>query len=80
MIINTVENMKWYKLMNYLFKWDYILWENCLYKGVSRVRFLPDGELYYLEYGTYGTFNLIKGNKEVKQWLTCSKEKYRDKL
>ena len=68
-----------YRLWNYLFGWDYILWKNCLYKGVSRVRVLPNGTPYYLEYGRMDTFELIKDNNEVYQWLTCDESKYLDK-
>lgn len=69
-----------YKLWNYLFGWDYILWENCLYRGVSRLRRLPNGDVYFLAYGNMSCFNNITkgtGNGEVVvEWLTCDKNKW----
>ena len=72
--------IKMYKLWNYLFGWDYILWKNCLYSGVSRLRILPNGDVYFLTYGNIELLNNIttgKGNGEViTEWLTCDKSKY----
>ena len=66
--------------MNYIFGWDYILWENSLYTGISRVRKLPNGDIYFLTYGNPTLLNNIttgKGNGEVvTEWLTCDKSKY----
>jgi hypothetical protein len=72
--------IKMYKIWNYLFGWDYILWKNCLYSGVSRLRLLPNGDAYFLTYGDTVLLNNIttgKGNGEVvTEWLTCDKSKY----
>ena len=70
----------WYKILNYLFGWDYILWQDCLYKGVSKIRQLPNGDYYFLKYGSINCFTRIpKENKETNKviaWLTCNKDKY----
>ena len=69
-----------YKLWHYLFGWDYILWKNSLYSGISRVRILPNGDAYFLTYGRKELLNNIttgKGSGEyVAEWLTCDKSKY----
>ena len=69
-----------YKIWNYLFGWDYVLWTNICDSGVSRVRVLPNGDIYFLTYGKTKYLNNIttgKGNDEiVKEWLTCLKSKY----
>ena len=69
-----------YKIWNYLFGWDYILWKNCLYTGVSRLKRLPNGDIYFLTYGDNRYLNNIstgKGNGEyVTEWLTCLEDKY----
>lgn len=72
--------MKLYKLWNYLFGWDYILWRNTMYGGISRIRELPNGDFYFLTYGDPTLLNNITtgiGNGEViQEWLTCCKSKY----
>ena len=78
--LTTKKIIKMYKIWNYLFGWDYILWKNCLYSGVSRLRILPNGDAYFLTYGNTRLLNNIttgKGNGEVvAEWLTCDKSKY----
>ena len=72
--------INFYKLWNYLFGWDYILWKNTLYSGISRIRKLPNGDIYFLTYGNPTLLNNIttgKGNGEVvTERLTCDKRKY----
>lgn len=34
-----------YKLLNYLFGWDYIAWDNTVARGVARVFTTPDGDV-----------------------------------
>jgi len=69
-----------YKLLNYIFGWDYIIWENCLYKGVARIRTLPNGDHYFLVYGAISNYVPLTENQEndawVIAWLTCDKNKY----
>ena len=65
-----------YKIMNYIFGWDYIVWNYCGGKGVSRIRVLPNGNIYYLRHGAYDSFQEINKESDVKAWLTCDKSKY----
>jgi len=62
-----------YKILNKLFGWDYVLWENTCSKGVSRVRNDGDGVTYYVSI-VYG-LSIIKRSYEVI-WLTCPSSKY----
>lgn len=72
--------MEIYRFWHYLFGWDYILWKNCLYTGISRLRKLPNGDIYFLTYGSPKLLNNIttgNGNGEiVAEWLTCDPAKY----
>ena len=72
--------LSYYKLLNYLFGWDYILWSNIMYKGISRIRKLPNGDVYFLAYGSFDGFNNVTtgtGNGEkIVAWLTCDESKY----
>ena len=64
-----------YKLFNYLFGWDYVIWSNSADAGIAKVRTLPDGTIGYWRYRTSGIFDEIKEPKQVK-WLTCTPDKY----
>lgn len=64
-----------YKLWNYLFGWDYVIWENSAAQGIARVKVLPDGTLGYWRYKITNVFDEIKEPKQVK-WLTCKPDKY----
>lgn len=72
--------MKLYQIFNYLFGWDYILWQDACYKGVSKIRILPNGKPYYLKYGSVRCFEYITedncGSTIVGAWLTCEPSKY----
>lgn len=69
-----------YRILNYLFGWDYVTWEDCLYKGVSRVRVLPNGKPYFLKYGSNSNFEYItkenNGSTVIHAWMTCDPSKY----
>lgn len=65
-----------YKLNNYLFGWDYVVWTDYLAdKGISRVVKLPDGTIGYWDTILLPIFSTIK-NPESVVWLTCKPEKY----
>lgn len=67
--------MNWYKILNYLFGWDYVLWNNSADTGIARVRILPDGKVFYWRYISTNVFDEIKSADQVF-WLTCLPEKY----
>ena len=64
-----------YKLFNSLFGWDYIAWANTADQGVSRVRVLPDGTVFYWRYKNTKVSEVI-GNPKQVLWLTCDPAKY----
>jgi hypothetical protein len=64
-----------YKILNYLFGWDYILWSNSADQGISRVITLHDGTLGYWRYKYTTCFDEIIRPRDVR-WLTCDPEKY----
>lgn len=64
-----------YKILNKLFGWDYIYWENCADQGTARVYKSPDGIIYYYRYKSTGLIDKITSQKDVI-WLTCKAEKY----
>ena len=70
-----------HKALNYFLGYDYIIWKNSVYKGVSRVRTLPSGDHYFLAYGSVDCFNFLDGRpggngEVVVAFLTCKKSKY----
>ena len=65
-----------YKLLNWLFGWDYILWSNSVDCGVAKVRIDEfDGSIFYWKYVTSLTTVDITDANDVK-WLTCKSSKY----
>lgn len=64
-----------WKLCNFLFGWDYIVWHNSADQGIARVRVDHNGNLYYWRYKSSKIADPITkvGNH---LWLTCSPEKY----
>jgi len=65
-----------YKLLNKLFGWDYIYWQNTCDQGVSRVHKSPDGTVWYWQYKTTKLIKTIPDYHKVI-WLTCDPSKYR---
>lgn len=66
-----------YKLLNKLFGWDYIHWENNADRGVARVHQSPDGTVWYWRYKITKCLDVIPGTNKVV-WLTCEPTKYCD--
>ena len=64
-----------YKLLNYLFGWDYIAWSNCADSGIARVHYGYDGTAWYWRYKTTKVIDKIHNPKHVT-WLTCYPNKY----
>ena len=64
-----------YKLLNLLFGWDYIYWDNFADRGIARVHIAGDGTVYYNRYKIMGIIDKIKSKDQVI-WLTCTGEKY----
>lgn len=64
-----------YKIFNYLFGWDYIIWSNSADEGISRVRKTPDNVIWYWRYWSTKVADRITNPNEVI-WLTCKPEKY----
>lgn len=64
-----------WRLMNWLFKYDYIAWNNAYDNGTARVRVMPDGKVYYYQYKHIGYIKVITIKEQVL-WLTCKPEKY----
>lgn len=64
-----------YKILNYLFGWDYIFWRNSCDQGVARVRKAPDDKVYYYRYRITSLIDVIERSSEVI-WLTCKSDKY----
>jgi len=64
-----------YKLLKWLFGWDYIFWSNSYASGVSRVYKSQGGGVLYLKYNNIKFVNVINNADQVT-WLTCSYEDY----
>ena len=68
-----------YKILNWLFGWDYIAWDYCTLSvddsGIARVYINPDGDVWYWKYKRLGHHNIITSKDDVL-WLTCSSDKY----
>ena len=66
--------MGW-KLLNKLFGYDYIAWNNHAASGVARVQKDGNGIPYYFRYKNICLTDRITSAEQVI-WLTCSSEKY----
>ena len=64
-----------YKLLNKLFGWDYIQWENYVDRGVARVHVDGMRRVWYWRYKGIKAANIIEDPANVI-WLTCSPNKY----
>ena len=64
-----------YKVLNWLFGWDYIQWKNFADTGISRVFIDGGGRVVYWRYRVIQVMDKIGDPKEVF-WLTCKPEKY----
>lgn len=64
-----------WRIFNFLFGWDYIVWENSADQGVARVHKSPDGVVWYWRYRLINVVDKIKTPDQVT-WLTCKSSKY----
>jgi len=64
-----------YKLLHFLFGWDYIYWKNSADRGIARVFLTRDGRCCYYRYKSVGLIDEIKSPAQVL-WLTCPPENY----
>lgn len=65
-----------YKLLNFLFGWDYIYWSNMIDGGIARVHIAGDGTVYYYRYKNINCIDRITKKDQV-MWLTCTEDKYK---
>jgi len=64
-----------WKLLNYLFGWDYITWKNSADQGIARVHVDKNRNVFYWRYkGSKLPDPIASATKHL--WLTCSPEKY----
>lgn len=66
-----------WRLLNKLFGWDYIYWEDTCARGVARVYKTSGNEPYYYKYKSITLIRKVD-NGEVKIWLTCEPSKYKN--
>ena len=64
-----------YKLLNKLFGWDYIQWENSADARIARVHVDGMGRVWYWQYKSIKAVEIIVDPTKVI-WLTCSPDKY----
>ena len=64
-----------YKLLHYLFGWDYISWYNSADSGIARVFNDETGRTFYFRYRLTRVVDEIKTVEQVV-WLTCKPLKY----
>lgn len=64
-----------YRLLHWLFGWDYVQWRNSADAGVARVRVDGVGRVFYWRYSVIKVADVISDPSRVL-WLTCSPRKY----
>lgn len=65
----------YYKLLNLLFGWDYIQWQNSADEGIARIHIDGNKRIFYWRYKMTNVIDEIKTPSQVF-WLTCSPDKY----
>lgn len=64
-----------YRLLHWLFGWDYVQWRNSADQGIARVHTDGTGRVFYWRYRNIGLADTITHPTDVL-WLTCSPSKY----
>lgn len=64
-----------WKLLNFFFGYDYVVWANVADKGIARVHVDGLGRVFYWRYKSMRVADIIVEPKQVI-WLTCSPNKY----
>lgn len=67
-----------YKILHWLFGWDYIAWENSWDEGIAKVHVSANGRVWYWRYRNIAVWDEIKASDQVL-WLTCHPDKYLNK-
>lgn len=67
--------MIWW-MLNKLFGWDYIAWENSCDRGIARIHTDETGMVYYWRYRSTLCCDYVRQPSDVKLWLTCQPTKY----
>lgn len=67
-----------WRLLNKIFGWDYIAWDNDLSQGIARIHRDKAGRIFYWKYKNINCAEYITSidKTDVKMWLTCPPEKY----
>lgn len=63
-----------YKLLHWIFGWDYIYWSNFAAQGIARVH-TTGGKVWYWRYKNTKVLDVIRTRDQVV-WLTCPAEAY----
>lgn len=64
-----------WKILNYLFGWDYISWSNSMFSGVERIMLDGNGDAFFFQYNSTNLpVRITKAEDHL--WLTCKPSKY----
>lgn len=64
--------MMW-RILNKIFGWDYIAWENTCDSGVARIQRDANGKVYFWQ---YKSTKCVGRMEQIVLWLTCKPNKY----
>ena len=64
-----------YKVLHWIFNWDYIAWRSIAGNGIARVHINPQGIPYFWKYKNTKVVEII-ADADHFLWLTCKPEKY----
>lgn len=64
-----------WRLLHFLFGWDYIYWRGLADWGIARVHVAADGTVFYWQSRVCCVLGKIERADDVV-WLTCLPEKY----
>lgn len=64
-----------YKILHWLFAWDYIVWSKQIDQGIARVHIDGEGKPWYWRYkSTRLADRILRADQVI--WLTCHPSKY----
>jgi hypothetical protein len=64
-----------WRILHFLFGWDYVAWRNSADRGIARVHVDGMGRVFYWRYKSTRLADFITEPERVI-WLTCGSEKY----
>ena len=67
--VTNSKGKKMYKLLNWIFGWNYLYWENTAASGIARIRYTYNGEPYFNQYSFKKVLLPSKVNFII--YLTC---------